>query len=98
VLVNHVTLATIHQYCTGNRPLLEVAKTAGCLFCLSSFEAAEIEEWIAPNDGAASATMADTAVCPRCGKPSVLPSSAPIVLTDALLHALREYWFSGVKR
>lgn len=97
MLVNDVTLATIHQYCTGNRPLLEVSKSAGCLFCLSSFEAAEITEWIEPRDGASNAT-ADTAICPRCGKPSVLPSSAPIAMTDELLHAVRAYWFSGVKR
>lgn len=91
MLLSQRSLEEIHRYCTSNRPLLERAKSAGCFCCGATFAPGEIRDWIPPSD--AGPARADTARCPKCGVDSVLPSTAPVMLTPRMVEALREYWF-----
>jgi hypothetical protein len=85
---------SLHRYSSRNRPLLELSDRAGCFHCLSLFDPNEITDWI---DGSQVETgdTADgvTALCPRCGIDSVLPSTAPISLTKDLLSEMNAHWF-----
>lgn len=96
MLLSQRSLHEIHRYCTRNRPLLERAKSAGCIFCGETFAPSEIREWIGEREREAVSSAADTAKCPRCGAQSVLPSTAPVALSPQMLAALREYWFKDV--
>jgi hypothetical protein len=74
--------------------LLERSDRAGCFYCQALFDPKEIMDWI---DGRQVETgdTADgvTALCPRCGIDSVLPSAAPITLTKDLLSEMNAHWF-----
>lgn len=94
MLLSQRSLDAIQRYCTGNRPLLERAASAGCFCCGESFSPSEIREWTAAHED--EGVLDETAKCPKCGRESVLPSSAPIMMNPALLKALRDYWFKGV--
>jgi hypothetical protein len=58
------------------------------------FDPREVMDWI---DGrqveTGSSDDGATALCPRCGIDSVLPSAAPIQLTKELLAEMRVHWF-----
>jgi hypothetical protein len=87
-------LESIHTYSSDHRDFLARSETAGCFYCLAIFNPSEIREWV---DGAFVDTgdPADgvTALCPRCGIDSVLPSAAPLALTPALLRQMNDHWF-----
>lgn len=87
MLLRQTDLDAIHRYCTHHRPLLERSASAGCISCGASFAPAEIKDWV----------DSDTAKCPRCGVDSVLPSAAPVMLDERMLHAMRTYWFTGTR-
>ena len=85
---------SLHRYSSRNRALLERSDRAGCFYCQSLFDPKEIVDWV---DGRQVETgdTADgvTALCPRCGIDSVLPSAAPITLTQDLLSEMNAHWF-----
>lgn len=90
-------LRSIHRFCTRNRDLLARAELAGCFYCESEFAASEVSDWVdLPARVEASDARVDrgeTALCPRCGIDSVLPSSAPFAWDDQLLPEMHQYWF-----
>lgn len=77
----------LHDLCSNNKALLEKSGVAGCFYCCDTFHPSEVKEWI---DGG------DTALCPKCGIDSVLPS-ASVALSPALLLAMNEHWFAYSK-
>ena len=83
----------VHQHCTGNRQALAESELAGCFYCCALFPAGSVTDWV---DGPALETgdLDDgiTALCPKCGIDSVLPS-ASVPLSRDLLVAMRNYWF-----
>lgn len=85
---------SIHRFCTQNRELLGRSDLAGCFYCEAMFDPREVMDWI---DGRQVETGSSddgvTALCPRCGIDSVLPSAAPIQLTKELLAEMRVHWF-----
>jgi hypothetical protein len=87
-------LESIHKFCTRNRELLSRSDSAGCFYCLEIYPPAEIQDWV---DGlqVETGSLADgvTALCARCGIDAVLPSAAPIPLTEETLRAMHAYWF-----
>ena len=82
-----------HQFCPDNRQALGESDLAGCFYCCALFPASSVADWV---DGRAVKTgdLDDgvTALCPRCGIHSVLPSSK-VTLTAGLLAAMRDHWF-----
>lgn len=92
--LNRADQESLHKYSSRNRDLLSRSNRAGCFYCQTLFDPKEIEDWI---DGRQVETgeLSDgvTALCPRCGIDAVLPSAAPIQLSEELLAEMHEHWF-----
>ena len=80
-----IDLAYAHEQCNGNRKKLTKASVCGCFYCLRIYDPKEIV-WESDED--------NTAMCPYCGIDSVLPESANLPVTKALLKKMREFWFT----
>ena len=76
----------VHQYCTGNHPMLSKDKLCGCFYCLEIYSPKEIIHWIEETSGL-------TALCPRCGTDSVIGESSGYPITEDFLKDMNEYWF-----
>ena len=90
-------LQSIHSFSSLHRPLMERSQRAGCFYCLAEFAPSTITEWVdAPEDASddEALSVGVTALCPRCGIDSVLPSAAPIKWDESLLVEMRAFWFS----
>lgn len=70
------------KFSAGNRASVAQAVNVGCYFCLRTFAAGEVKEWVDQDN---------TALCPHCGIDSVLPE----VTDTAFLSAAHEHWFSA---
>jgi hypothetical protein len=80
-------LDAAHQHSSNHREEVERSAVCGCFYCRETFGPAEIEEWLADEDG--------TALCPRCAVDSVLGSASGYPVTDPeFLGAMHERWFS----
>jgi hypothetical protein len=66
----------------------------GCFYCMKTFLADEIIDWVDWPEGAEDQLEEGvTALCPRCGIDSVLPQP-PVDLSPAFLVAMNSHWFS----
>jgi hypothetical protein len=74
-------LKKLHKGSIYNLPLIETAHRCGCFYCLQTFTPSEITKW---------ADKGQTALCPKCGIDSVLPS----VTDPSILAVMNLYWFS----
>jgi hypothetical protein len=74
-------LKKLHKGSTYNLPLIEISRRCGCFYCLQTFAPSEITKWI---------DKGQTALCPKCGIDSVLPS----VTDPSILAVMNLYWFS----
>jgi hypothetical protein len=96
-------LESIWRFCTHHRDLLARSERAGCFFCASIFPPSEIREWIDEPPSAdgrptgAPTPEGVTALCPRCGIDSVLPS-ATVPLDEALLTEMGRHFFGETFR
>ena len=72
------------HFATSNEKALKNAPKAGCYYCMSIFDASEVTEFL---------QQERTALCPKCGIDSVLPSTAPYELTQECLKELNAFWF-----
>lgn len=79
-------LEELARYNDNHREMLEVAEEAGCYHCCKVFSPSEIVEWV-DNE--------QTALCPRCGIDSVLPSETKGKLAEPILRAMSNYWFKA---
>lgn len=71
--------------CSSHHRLQIVSSTlCGCFSCLTTFPAAEIEEW---TDGV------DTAICPICGIDAVLGEASGFPITKDFLSDMCLEWF-----
>ena len=77
-----------HRYCSNNRALIAVSDSCGCFYCLETFPGTDVVEWIHEDPR----KPANTALCPRCGIDSVLPSP-PVELNKKFLAAMDKHWF-----
>jgi len=68
-----------HKECTDNKPALKENGVCGCFCCCNVFDYDSINEWI--DDKL-------TALCPRCGVDSVLPTD-----DKNLLVRMEKHWF-----
>jgi len=81
-------LSYVHRYSSNNRGLLTASTLAGCFYCLATFPSAAVERWTYEDPQ----RPANTALCPRCGVDSVLPSP-PVTLTKKFLAGMHKHWF-----
>ncbi|MEQ9288684.1 MAG: cytoplasmic protein [Cyclobacteriaceae bacterium] len=82
-----MTKELIHKaidYATSNEEDLKNSELAACYYCKSIFKASEVKEFLETER---------TALCPKCGIDSVLPSNSPIELTTENLVELNKHWF-----
>ena len=89
-------LESIHRFSSRHRHLFPASEQAGCFYCLATFDPKEVEDWV---DGEQLETgdTADgiTALCPKCGIDSVIPSAAPVRFDATLLPEMHAYWFEN---
>jgi hypothetical protein len=74
-------LKKLHSNSIYNLGAIEKAHRCGCFFCLRTFAPSEITQWT---------DKGQTALCPKCGIDSVLPS----VTDPSILAVMNLYWFS----
>ena len=79
--------AKYHTLSIRHRAMVEAATLCGCFYCEATFTPSDILDWVDGPDGAG-----ETALCPRCGIDSVLPSP-PVPVTPELLKEMRAAWF-----
>ena len=79
-------LQIAHGHSSAHRAELERSEMCRCFFCLATFPATEIEQWIEDRGG-------ETAICPRCGIDSVIGSASGIDMSDAFFGEMRRHWF-----
>jgi hypothetical protein len=76
-----------HRFSSSNRRFIPVSDTCGCFCCISILRPVQIYEWISGRD-----KKNDTALCPRCGIDSVIPSSSGFPITKEFLKQMYNYW------
>src|SRR4051812_49015519 len=93
-MLSDAEFEAIRAYSGHHRELMERSERAGCFHCQKIFSPVEIVAWI---EGRQLETnnLEDgvSALCPRCGVNTVLPSAADIVLDRSLLAAMRYHYF-----
>ena len=72
------------EYATANEENLKNSSKAGCYYCKKIYDASEVLEFLEGER---------TALCPKCGIDSVIPSNSPIELTSSNLNKLNKHWF-----
>ena len=76
-----ITPENATKFSKNNKESINLFEVCSCYFCLERFNSNEITEWI--DDG-------KTALCPKCGIDSILPSSQSI----ELLEKCNVKWFT----
>ena len=74
-----------HRYCAANEAYVHESDKCGCFFCLKTFGARDVVNWLDDSDG-------KTAVCPYCGVDSVLPDSKADI-SEEFLEKMYKEWF-----
>ena len=78
-------LDAAHRHSSGHRDELDRSAICSCFYCRTTFDPAEIAEWV--DDGT-------TALCPNCGIDSMIGAASGYPVDDgAFLAAMRRRWF-----
>ena len=91
-LYDFVTIAA--DLTTDNALLVDLApdKPCGCATCLGIFSASEVRDYTKIyNTDHKKNTYNNTAVCPLCGAPTVIPSTGLVQLSAPLLSLVGKY-------
>jgi hypothetical protein len=72
------------KFATSNEQALKESAYAGCYYCLRIYPSSEVTQFL---------EVERTALCPKCGIDSVLPSNSPYELTVDTLKELNKFWF-----
>ncbi|MCJ9673959.1 MULTISPECIES: cytoplasmic protein [unclassified Neorhizobium] len=80
-----------HLHCIRNRHELGESETSGCFFCLETFPAKHVWEWIYETKDDEERL---TAMCPKCGIDAVIGDASGYPVTDVrFLERMRRQWF-----
>jgi hypothetical protein len=82
-------LEAAHRHSSAHRAAVLASNLCGCFYCLATFAPSEILDWVDKD----AEGVGKTALCPRCGIDSVLPSSSGLPLDRGFLERMHEYWF-----
>jgi len=85
---NEPALEAAHRRSFRNRPLLASGGECGCFYCLKTFDASEVVQWVHADS---------TARCPHCGIDAVLSARTDSV-TPAFLSLMHAHWFQRTTR
>ncbi|MED9872819.1 MAG: hypothetical protein U0K14_02740, partial [Eggerthellaceae bacterium] len=75
-------------HCSFNQEELLQSEHCVCFHCLTEFDPEEITEWIDDSSGY-------TAVCPLCGKDSIIGSASGYSINEEFLKQMHDYWFKN---
>jgi len=88
-------LLDAHSHCVRNKAELNLSAKAGCFYCLHSYDASEVWEYIKELSEDEERT---TAMCPKCGVDAVIGDKSGYPVLDPLfLKRMHSHWFSSVK-
>lgn len=91
VFTRETVLATIAgNAAVNNHSEITRSEQCGCFFCLETFPASDVEEWLS------SERVGDTdgsAVCPCCGTDAVIGDASGLPVNGEFLAAVRRRWF-----
>jgi len=80
-------LDAAHARSLDNRSVIEAGGSCGCFYCLKTFDASQVVEWVdAPKT---------TALCPFCHIDTVLSAKTDPIDSD-FLRRMRNHWFEQV--
>jgi hypothetical protein len=79
-----------HRHSSLHREEVLASEVCGCFYCLQTFSPGEIEEWVDEEHGT---DVGRTALCPRCGIDSVIPSASGVPITHEMLLRMNLHWF-----
>ena len=82
-------LIAARRMASGNWEEINRGILCGCFSCEKIFLASEIREWIGLDSRSAAGA---TAVCPFCGKASIIAKSSFYPLEKGFLEAMHSYW------
>ena len=78
-----------HKHSAHHREEILAGEKSGCFYCMETFTAKDIKEWI---DGDQTG-IGQTALCPRCGVDSILGERSGFPITKEFLSEMRKFWF-----
>ena len=76
---------TAHSHCTYNREELEKSSKIGCFYCMRIFH--NYRDISSYCDGG------ETAICPHCGKDSLIGDKSGFDITKTFLLGMHDVWF-----
>ena len=76
-----------HTYSRNNSSILDNNQLCGCFYCIKTFTANKIKDWIIEPDDS------KTAICPYCGIDSVIGENTGFEITEVFLQKMHKYWF-----
>jgi len=80
----------LYKYSSQNRQYIFFSEAVGCFHCLEIFSPDEVAEWT----DLKNKQEEQTALCPKCGIDSVIPSGyGGQKLTPELLVRMNHHWF-----
>ncbi len=88
-MTNDKLLQTYKAHATDNEIEILRSHKCGCFFCRSVFDAREVSEWASENGGGASA------ICPKCGMPTVIGDASGAPLDEALLDEMYKAFYEN---
>ncbi len=81
-------LEAAHDASSNHKMELFHSEQCGCFYCLEVYDPKEIKEWVGESHSGL------TAVCPKCGIDSVIPSSSGYPVNDRkFLEEMHQVWF-----
>ena len=86
-------LSYIHKLSSSHREAVLAATRCGCLYCLAIFTPDEIMDWVDDDEVTGEGR---TALCPRCGIDSVIPSGRGVVIDLELLIEMKRHYFGMI--
>jgi hypothetical protein len=84
-------IAEVRRHTIGNRREIEGSKYAGCVSCCAVFDVKDIGDWKDEWTGWEKQNRVKrwSAMCPRCGTPSVVGSSTGLLDDQAYLPIVK---------
>ena len=74
----------LHTYSTHNKENVDASQKCYCYFCLSTINKEDIKEYV---------DDVQTALCPECDKPALIPDSVAGEIDDHTLYQMSDYWY-----
>lgn len=79
-----------HENSIHHRQEIEASEACGCFYCLQTFSASQIRDWIDE-----VGEIGQTALCPKCGIDAVIGSASGYSITEELLAGMKGVWFDA---